>query len=117
MEKTIKIDGKDVAFKATAAVPRLYRIKFRRDIIQDMQAIQKYLEKQTAEESNLPPEALEMFENIAFIMAKHADKDSVPASPEEWLDTFNTFSIYEVFPEIIKLWDLNMEGMSTSKKK
>ena len=56
-------------------------------------------------------------ENIAYIMAKHADKDNVPASPEEWLDSFNTFSIYEIFPKIIKLWDLNMEGMSTSKKK
>ena len=29
----------------------------------------------------------------------------------------NTFSIYEIFPKIIELWDLNMEGMSTSKKK
>lgn len=118
MQDIIKIDGKDVPFRATAAVPRLYRIKFRRDIIQDMQAIQKCLDKkQEDEEVNLPPEALEMFENIAYIMAKHADKDNVPASPEEWLDSFNTFSIYEIFPKIIKLWDLNMEGMSTSKKK
>ena len=35
MQDIIKIDGKDVPFRATAAVPRLYRIKFRRDIIQD----------------------------------------------------------------------------------
>ena len=118
MQDIIKIDGKDVPFRATAAVPRLYRIKFRRDIIQDMQAIQRCLDqKKENEEVSLPPEALEMFENIAYIMAKHADKDNVPASPEEWLDTFNTFSIYEIFPKIIELWDLNMEGMTTSKKK
>ena len=36
MEKTIVIDGKEVKFKATANTPRLYRLKFRRDMIQDM---------------------------------------------------------------------------------
>ena len=30
--KKIEIDGKEVTFKASAAVPRLYRIKFGRDI-------------------------------------------------------------------------------------
>ena len=37
--------------------------------------------------------SLEMFENIAYIMAKHADPN-IPDTPEEWLDEFNTFSIY-----------------------
>lgn len=44
-----------------------------------------------------------MFENIAYIMAKHAEPQAVPDTPEEWLDGFNTFSIYQVLPEIIKL--------------
>ena len=39
METEILIDGKKVKFRATAAVPRLYRIKFRRDIIQDMKVV------------------------------------------------------------------------------
>lgn len=38
-----------------------------------------------------------MFENIAFIMAKHADA-SIPDTPEEWMDQFNTFSMYTVRP-------------------
>lgn len=117
MEKTLNIDGIEVKFRATAAVPRLYRIKFRRDIIQDMTIIQKAMKKAESDGESLPPEALEMFENVAFIMAKHADKDAVPATPEEWLDTFKTFSIYQIFPEIIELWDLNMETASTPKKK
>lgn len=33
-------------------------------------------------------------ENIAYIMAKHAEPDKVSDSPEEWLEEFNTFSIY-----------------------
>lgn len=44
METEILIDGKKVKFRATAAVPRLYRIKFRRDIIQDMATVKKALE-------------------------------------------------------------------------
>ena len=49
------------------------------------------------EPSNLDMFSLEVFENIAFIMAKHADP-SIPDTPEEWLDNFNTFSIYQVLP-------------------
>ena len=32
IKKIITIDGIEVPFKASAAVPRLYRLKFRRDI-------------------------------------------------------------------------------------
>ena len=116
MEKTLTVDGRDVRFRATAAVPRLYRIKFRRDIIQDMQAIQASLDKQKKGGESLPPEALTMFENVAYIMAKHGDKDAVPNDPDEWLDSFRTFSIYEIFQELIDLWGLNMESTSTAKK-
>ena len=35
IQKNITIDGIEVPFKASAAVPRLYRLKFRRDIYQD----------------------------------------------------------------------------------
>lgn len=116
MEKIITIDGREVKFRATAAVPRLYRIKFRRDIIQDIQTIQAALNKQEEDGKSLPPEALTMFENVAYIMAKHGDKDAVPSDPDEWLDSFRTFSIYEIFQEIIELWGLNLESTSTAKK-
>ena len=49
-------------------------------------------------------------------MAKHADPDSVPASPDEWLEQFNTFSIYEILPQLIELWGLNIETQVESKK-
>ena len=35
IQKNITIDGIEVPFKASAAVPRLYRLKFRRDIYKD----------------------------------------------------------------------------------
>ena len=120
MVKTMTIDGRPVTFRATAAVPRLYRIKFRRDIMQDMGEIQKALkqaEESDSPESNIPPRLLEMFEDVAFIMARHGDPENTPAAPEEWLDQFNTFSVYEIFPQILELWDLNLETQANPKKK
>ena len=39
--KKIEIDGQMVEFRASAAVPRLYRIKFGRDIYKDLQSLEK----------------------------------------------------------------------------
>lgn len=128
MEATVTIDGREVKFRATAAVPRLYRIKFRRDILQDFQAVQRAVERaqeaaadeageEAARPSSLPLEALELFEDMAYIMAKHADKDAVPADPDEWLESFGTFSIYSIFPVIRALWEQNTEALDIVKKK
>ena len=116
MTKKIQIDGKDVVFKASAAIPRIYRLKFHRDIYKDLRDLEKAVSSYSEEESNLDLFSLEMFENIAYIMAKHADPTAVPDSPEEWLDEFSTFSIYQVLPEIIELWGLNAQSDVESKK-
>ena len=123
MEKTIMIDGREVRLRASAAIPRLYRIKFRRDILQDMQTIKKAVEKSVQENaqeggqmSSIPLEALELFENVSYLMAKHADP-AVPPTVDEWLDSFETFSIYTVFPAIEELWMANVQQLSTPAKK
>ena len=115
MVQNIEIDGKQVAFRASAAIPRIYRMKFQRDIYKDLAALEKAVGDNTEEVSNLDMFSLEMFENIAYIMAKHADP-SIPDTPEEWLDEFNTFSIYQVLPKIIKLWGLNVKVDVEAKK-
>lgn len=114
--KKIEIDGKEVAFKASAAIPRIYRLKFQRDIYKDLSSLEKSIGDEDEGTTNLDMFSLEMFENIAFIMAKHADP-SIPDSPEEWLDEFNTFSIYQVLPKLIELWGLNIRTDVESKKK
>ena len=116
IKKIITIDGKDVAFKASAAIPRIYRLKFHRDIYKDLRILEQSMKESDAEVSTLDVFSLEMFENIAFIMAKHADS-SIPENPEEWLDNFNTFSIYQVLPSLIELWGLNVQTDADSKKK
>ena len=115
MMKKIEIDGKEVAFRASAAIPRIYRLKFQRDIYKDLAALEKAIGDNSEEVSNLDMFSLEMFENIAYIMAKHADP-GIPDTPEEWLDEFNTFSIYQVLPKIIELWGLNMKTDVEAKK-
>lgn len=113
--KKIDIDGKEVLFKASAAIPRIYRLRFGRDIYRDLSLLDKAIKGNDPDNSNLGNLSLEIFENIAYIMAKHAD-GSIPETVEEWLDEFNTFSIYQVLPEIIKLWGFNSETQIEAKK-
>ena len=115
MTKKIEIDGKQVPFRASAAIPRIYRMKFHRDIYKDLSALEKSIGSGDEETSNLDLFSLEMFENIAFIMAKHADP-AIPDTPEEWLDEFNPFSIYQVLPKLIELWGLNVKTDVEAKK-
>ena len=117
MEKIIRIDGRDIPFRATAAIPRLYRIKFGRDIMQDMKDIQQAVEKAENGEEPIPVKLLEVFENVAYLMARHANPQMPEHSVEEWLDSFNTFSIYEVFPELLEELSANNFTLAKKKKK
>ena len=116
LTKTIEIDGKPVTFRASAAIPRIYRNRFHRDIYKDLRDLQQSIDTENPEASSLDTFSLELFEDISFIMAKHADPQGVPETPDEWLDQFATFSIYQVLPEIIELWGLNIQTQVESKK-
>ena len=113
--KKIEIDGKEVAFRASAAIPRIYRMRFQRDIYKDLAVLEKAIGENSEKVSNLDMFSLEMFENIAYIMARHADP-RIPDTPEEWLDEFSTFSNYQVLPKIIELRGLNLKTDVEAKK-
>ena len=117
MEKTIEIDGRPVTFRATAAIPRLYRLRFHRDIMQDMAFMRKEILKAQKEKKSVPVDILTLFENVAFLMTKHADPSLEANTVEEWLETFSSFSIYTVFPVISELWLENVRTLVDSKKK
>lgn len=141
MDKIISVGGKEVGFRATALTPRLYRHKMGRDIVRDMNHLrtqfvkavkaknlqdpgkdapdwQKKNYEEAVRESQLSVMDLEIFENVAWIMARQYDPDNVPESPEEWLDSLDAaFSIYNVLPQIMELWQLNQATTSISKKK
>lgn len=127
MEKVIHVGTQDVKMRASALIPRLYRFKFKRDIIRDITQLKKAYEKalnlpETAteeekEEAQLSVLELTMFENVAYIMAKHANP-ALPDEPDEWLDQIDgVFSIYEVLPQILELWNLSQAQTSVPKKK
>ena len=126
MDRVLTISGREVGFRATALTPRIYRHKIGRDIIQDLNQLRKSYAKaiegqnaKTEEEqrdAQLSVLDLEIFENAAYVMAKQYDPD-VPASLDDWLDGFETFSIYEILPEILQLWSLNERTTAKPKKK
>ena len=143
MERTITIDGKTVTLRASALVPRLYRHLIGRDIIRDMATLKKSYnaaleaKKAGADEEGQNVAAmtamdLEIFENVAWVMLKHGAefKDTefgrvlmngdvvVGKSPDEWLDQMDgVFSVYDVLPAILELWDANQRTTSTPAKK
>ena len=95
LKTTIEIDGKPVVFKASAAIPRIYRIKFKRDIYKDLRLLEKSVGENEEDDSHLDLFSLELFENIAYIMAKHADP-SIPDSPEPSIRSFRNSSSFGV---------------------
>lgn len=117
MEKTIKIDDKPVKFKATANTPRMYRQQFQSDLFVDIQKLNDAWQNARANKEPLPGDALTMFENIAYTMAKQADPEAVPDTADEWLEQFDMFSIWQILPEIIQLWGINNLSINESKKK
>ena len=115
IERTIEISGKPIQFRSSATVPRLYRAKFKRDIFKDLTKLEKSFTKKTENGDELQIEDLEIFENVAYIMAFHADP-SIPKTIEEWLDQFEMFSIYQVLPQILELWGENLMTDVQAKK-
>lgn len=115
LKKTINVGGKEVAFRSSATIPRLYRAKFKRDIFKDLAKLEKSYEGAQADGEDFAIDDLEIFENVAYIMAYHADH-TIPADIDEWLDQFDMFSIYEVLPEILALWGTNLITDIDSKK-
>lgn len=104
-------------FRASAAVPRLYRIKFGRDIYKDLRQLESSVGEGDENASKLDLFSLELFEDLAWLMARHADPENVPDNPEDFLDQFNTFSIYQILPQLIDLWGLNVQTQVDSTKK
>lgn len=117
MDKVIQIDDKDIKFRATARTPRLYRVLIGRDMIQDMNKLMKAYERKKKDDEDLDIIDLQIFEDVAYSMARHANPEMEEKTADEWLDTFNMFSIYEVLPHILELWAVNVKQTSKAKKK
>lgn len=117
MQKKITIDGKEMTFRASALVPRLYRYHFGRDIMTDMKQLDTALKKNNKEGQSFGIADLSIFENVAWLFLKLGGEE-VGANPDEWLDSLEgMFSVYEVLPELLDLWNCNLQQTSIPKKK
>ena len=124
-----KIFGTDHKLKMSAATPRIYRAKFGKDIIVQMDAMYERLsnegkkkdeEKKNEEKKDdsvsFTPEELEMMENLIFVCNRQAE----PEQPEdifEWLASFEIGAITGTYGTIMKMWEDNLHQTSKSKEK
>lgn len=116
MEKTLIIDGKEVRFKSTAAVPLRYKAQFGKDFFAEilkMGALEKLgkLDPKKITRADLEGLDFEVFYNIAWTMAKTADP-KIP-DPITWLDQFEEFPMIEIIPA---LQDMILASIQGKKK-
>lgn len=78
-------------FSGLRCHPRASTVAFHRDIFKDLKDLEKGIDKNDPENSSLDLFSLEMFENIAYVMANARTHPS-RIHLEDWLDSFNTFS-------------------------
>ena len=114
MEKKIKIDGKNVKFKSTGALPMRYKAQFGRDIFEDLYKMQGAGDMKNKKQPTIKDiESIDFdtFYKIIWILAKTADKD-IP-EPIEWLDQFDEFPIMDILDEVMVM----IESTIQAKKK
>lgn len=128
MERIIEIEkGRSLNFKASAFSPIMYNRLFPgRDYLKDIQALKCADEKQKNEES-FEMEDYEHFARIAYLFAYQGlapsprtteeQKEFIEKYPSawDWIDSFNSFSIYEILPEIMDIWFQNEKKVSQGK--
>jgi len=124
MEKVIVIAGQDVGFKAPASLPVRYYNATGRDLFVDLQTLADGTEqvepkpKFGKKKSDEPQFKLNknwntmVFYGIAHTMARAFD-DSVNPNIEDWIDSFDSFPIFEIFGELKPLLNASLQ---TSKK-
>ena len=115
IKREIMVCGKPVKFRSSATVPRLYRAKFKRDIFRDLSKLEKSFKANAETGDEFAIDDLEIFENLAYIMAYHAD-NSIPQDINEWLDQFEIVSIYEIMPDLLAMWSDNVQTDVAAKK-
>lgn len=107
--KKITIDGKEYTIKANALLPRRYRLEFGRDLISDLNSLQKQ-----SKSGNIDWRTAE---NLTWLMIKTAGEQEI-GTVEEWLASIDdAFAIPMVFGEVLGLWADNQTTTSVPAKK
>ncbi len=109
MERQVTIDGRQYHMVANGATPRIYRGLFKKDVFKDTQ-------KMISPDGTINDS--EVFENLAFLMAVQGGEIPSGTKIEDWLAGMDSpTAILEAAPDIIGLWNDNMDQDSEAKKK
>lgn len=115
MEKIINISGKELKLACTAGTLHRYRMYFKSDLTKDILKLENTFKNINQNNADFTAIDLELFENIAWSMAKTADNSIEPI--DKWLDNFDTFDIYKVLPVIMEMLSSNFQSLSNDEKK
>lgn len=106
MFKTLNIDGKEVEFSANAATPFRYRQVFHKDLLSIL-----------GNEEKAQNEGVEAVTELAFIMAKQAEKADMGKLNEEmffeWLEGFGSMAFVNNAEDILNIYMESTETTST----
>lgn len=104
MFKTLNIDGREVEFSANAATPFRYRQVFHKDLLSIL-----------GNEEKAQNEGVEAVTELAFIMAKQAEKADMGKLNEEvffeWLEGFGSMAFVNNAEDILNIY---MESTETT---
>ena len=104
MFKTLNIDGREIEFSANAATPFRYRQIFHKDLLSIL-----------GNEEKAQNEGVEAVTELAFIMAKQAEKADMGKLNEEmffeWLEGFGSMAFVNNAEDILNIY---MESTETT---
>lgn len=139
MVRKIEVEeGRVITFKASAFSPIAYNNIFPGgDFLRDMAVLEdvaKEMKDKAADDKSvlrdavMPMDVYKYFVRISYLFA-YQGLAPTPRQTEEqveflakypdpwdWIDTFDTFSIYELLPEIMEMWNLNEKQAAQAKK-
>lgn len=97
MVKTVTVDGKDLEMAANAATPIRFRQVFKKDLLSIL-----------GNEKRAEEEGVETVMQLAFIMAKQAEKADMATLNEdmfiEWLEGFGAMAFVEAAEDVLNVY-------------
>lgn len=124
MEKIVSLGDKKIVLRASAALPRVYRSIFGRDIFKDvtpmLERYQKINPKNASDLSvvnQIGDNDMETLENITFAMAWMGMPDIRDMEQVGWLDQFSYSELSVMEKEAFTLWVLDNFAIDEDKKK
>lgn len=100
MEKLIKIGNEEILFRSTGATPIIYRNAFHKDMLIDLQSIQRQISDAPDEDWMGSIDTTILFQ-MAYAMSGAYQKQ---IDYYDWLDKFDLFDMVDALFDILSMW-------------